>query len=104
MRKKNSIRKRIHMKLNVNKLLKKIILIIFVVYFSITVYNQQKVLDNYKNNIAHVKKEIDDENEYKESLVALKENATSLEYIEKIAREKLNMYKPNEKVYIDIGG
>jgi len=41
--------------------------------------------------------------EYKESLVALKENASSLDYIEKIAREKLNMYKPNEKVYIDIG-
>ena len=41
--------------------------------------------------------------EYKESLVDLKENASSLEYIEKIAREKLQMYKPNEKVYKDMG-
>lgn len=91
------------MKLNYKKLLKKVILIIFIVYFAVTVYNQQKQLNNYKSNIASVEKKIDEETEYKESLVSLKENASSLEYIEKIAREKLNMYKPNEKVYIDIG-
>ena len=27
----------------------------------------------------------------------------TMEYIEEIAREKLGMYLPNEKVYIDIG-
>ena len=30
-----------------------------------------------------------------------KENANSLEYIEQVAREKLNMYYPNEKIYVD---
>ena len=39
----------------------------------------------------------------KEELRAMKENVNSTEYIEKIAREKLGMYLPNEKVYIDIG-
>ena len=33
----------------------------------------------------------------------MKENINSPEYIEEIAREKLNMYLPNERVYIDIG-
>ena len=29
-------------------------------------------------------------------------NINSKEYIEEVAREKLDMYLPNEKVYIDI--
>lgn len=33
----------------------------------------------------------------------MEENVTSPEYIENIAREKLGMYLPNEKVFIDIG-
>ena len=38
---------------------------------------------------------------YQESLNATKDNINSEEYIEQIAREKLDMYLPNEKVYID---
>ena len=30
-----------------------------------------------------------------------KQNITSLDYIEKLAREKLGMYLQNERVYID---
>lgn len=91
------------MKFNIKKVLKKAIVIAFIIYFSVTVYNQQKTLEGYKTNIAKVEKEITEESEHKDSLIALKENTSSLEYIEKIAREKLKMYKPNEKVYIDIG-
>ena len=91
------------MKLNINKLLKKAILIAFIIYFVVTIYNQQKTLNNYQDNIATIDKNINEEEEYKNSLISLKENANSLEYIEKIAREKLNMYKPDEKIYIDIG-
>ena len=91
------------MKFNYKKLLKKAIIVAFIVYFSVTIYNQQKTLDNYKSSIGVVEKKIKEEADYKDSLIALKENANSLEYIEKVAREKLNMYKPNEKVYFDIG-
>lgn len=90
------------MKLNVKKLLKKILIVVFIIYFFVTVYNQQKTLNGYKTSIASVEKEIDEKASYKESLISMKENVNSLEYIEKIAREKLNMYKPSEKVYIDI--
>lgn len=89
------------MKLNVNRLIKKLIMIACIIYFAITIYNQQKKLDEYKSDIAVVEKRIEEKSEYKESLINLKENATSLEYIEKIAREKLQMYKPDEKVYKD---
>ena len=87
------------MKINIKKLL----LVAFIAYVTITLFNQQKVLNTYKDNIASVEEEIEEANEKKASLVSLKENANSLEYIEKIAREKLDMYMPNEKVYIDIG-
>lgn len=91
------------MKLNIKKILKKVIIVAFIIYFSVTVYRQQKVLASHKTNIANVEKEIEIETEQKDSLIALKENTDSLEYIEKIAREKLQMYMPEEKVYIDIG-
>lgn len=90
------------MKINIKKLLKKLLLLAFIIYVTVTIINQQKVLDTYEASIATVEEEIDEANEYKESLVSLKENANSLEYIEKIAREKLNMYMPDEKVYIDV--
>ncbi len=91
------------MKINIKKLLKKLILIAFISYVAITLMKQQKVLNEYKTDIASVEEDIEEANEYKDSLVSLKENSNSLEYIEKIAREKLNMYKPDEKVYIDVG-
>lgn len=91
------------MKLNIKKIIKKAIIVAFIIYFCVTIYNQQKTLQGYKTNIANVEKDIEKETEHKDSLIALKENTSSLEYIEKIAREKLKMYKPDEKVYIDIG-
>ena len=37
------------------------------------------------------------------NLIAKKNSVTSKEFIEEIARDKLDMYLPNERVYIDIG-
>ena len=91
------------MKINIKKLLKKLLIVAFIAYVTITLFNQQKVLNTYKDNIASIEEDIEEANEKKASLVSLKENANSLEYIEKIAREKLDMYMPNEKVYKDIG-
>lgn len=91
------------MKINIKKLLKKLLLVAFIAYVTITLFNQQKVLNTYRDNIASVEEDIGEANEKKASLVSLKENANSLEYIERIAREKLDMYMPDEKVYIDIG-
>lgn len=91
------------MKINIKKLFKKLLLVAFVSYVTITLINQQKLLNEYETDIVSVEDDIEEANEYKDSLVSLKENSSSLEYIEKIAREKLNMYKPDEKVYIDVG-
>lgn len=71
------------MKINIKKLFKKLLLVAFVSYVTITLINQQKLLNEYETDIASVEDDIEEANEYKDSLVSLKENSSSLEYIEK---------------------
>ena len=40
-------------------------------------------------------------NQNKENLEQEKQNIKSIDYIEKLAREKLGMYLQNERVYVD---
>lgn len=89
--------------MKINKLLKKLFVLGVILYVSITFINQQKSLNAYNQEQATLKIKISQEEEQKASLIATKESITSPEYIEKLAREKLDMYLPNERVYIDIG-
>ena len=66
---------------------------------------QQINISQYKDDIKDLSSKIEvaekelDEN--KQNLEQEKKNTDSLEYIEKLAREKLGMYLPNERVYVD---
>ena len=64
--------------------------------------NQQKVLNSYNKEQKYITGKIEEQKEYKQELSSLKENVNTPEYIEDIAREKLDMYLPNERVYIVI--
>lgn len=68
-----------------------------------TIFNQQKTLNLYNNQSEKITQEIAQEKEKKEELSKRKEDVNSLEFIEQMAREKLDMYYPNEKVYMDQG-
>ena len=81
--------------------LKNIAVIAFIIYAMTTFINQEKVLSSYKEQEMQVANQIEEAKEYQEELNINKENANSLEYIEKVAREKLNMYYPNERIYVD---
>lgn len=81
--------------------LKNIAVIAFIIYAMTTFINQEKVLSSYREQEAQVASQIEEAKEYQEELNISKENANSLEYIEQVAREKLNMYYPNEKIYVD---
>lgn len=81
--------------------LKNIAVIAFIIYAMTTFINQEKVLSSYREQEEEVSNKIEEAKEYQEELNINKENANSLEYIERIAREKLNMYYPNEKIYVD---
>ena len=87
-----------------NKKLHIRLLIFFVIiYVTIVLVNQQKILNNYSKNSRDLSSQIKDQTEYKEKLAETKESISSLDYIEEVAREKLDMYLPNERVYADKG-
>ena len=85
------------------KFLKKVIVISIAIYVIYTLIAQQKTLNAYSNEKEKYQEQISKEKEDTNNLKEMEENVTSPEYIENIAREKLGMYLPNEKVFIDIG-
>lgn len=84
-------------------ILKKILLFAVGIYIISIFISQQQLLNTYQKEIGKYETQKQEAEETKESLVAMKDNVNSPEYIEEIAREKLGMYLPNERVYIDIG-
>lgn len=80
----------------------KLIVVALVIYAVYILYNQQLKLDSYASEKQYYQDQIDGLNKQKEELIAEKENVNSPEYIEDIAREKLDMYLPNEKVFVDV--
>ena len=89
------------------KKFKKILLIIafisLAMYTVFTIINQQQALNQYNKDKETILAQIKEENINKEELMTKKDNINSLDFIEQMAREKLDMYLPNEKVYVDQG-
>ena len=85
------------------KLYKRLLIILVLIYAIFTLANQQKVLNQYSKNSEELANKIEEQQAYNNQLLAEKENVDSKEFIEQMAREKLEMYYPNEKVYIDTG-
>ena len=81
---------------------KRILLIAFAIYVIYTLYSQQLTLNAYQADADRYQEQIVAEQETKEELNSIKENINSDEYIEVMASEKLGMYLPNERVFIDI--
>jgi len=89
--------------LRTKKIYKKLLFLAILIYVLYIFIGQQKTLNSYKNNEEYYISKIKEQEEYKENLMSMKENVDSTDYIEQMAREKLDMYLPNERVYIDIG-
>ena len=89
-------------KFNYKKIFIKILVVLVIVYVISVIVNQQDKLNSYKQSQAYYEEKYSQEVARQEELKALKENINSPEYIEQLAREKLDMYLPNERVYIDI--
>lgn len=85
------------------KIYKKLIILAIALYAIFTIINQQKTLNQYSEQTEQLNQEIAEETQNKEDLAKQKNNVDSLEFIEQMAREKLDMYYPNERVYIDQG-
>lgn len=85
------------------KLYKRLLIILVLVYAIFTLASQQKVLNQYSENSKKLASKIEEQQAYNNELLSEKDNVDSKEFIEQMAREKLEMYYPNEKVYIDKG-
>ena len=83
------------------KILKVIIILIVLSYFIYVIMKQQTTLNSYKTEQDYVSAQIQEQQEYKNELADMKANINSDEFIEQIARDKLDMYLPNERVYVD---
>ena len=86
------------MKINITRIL----FVAFAIYVVYTFISQQKLLNTYAKEDKDYRNQIEQANETKKELSETLESLNSTEYIEQIARNKLDMYLPNEKVYIDI--
>ena len=85
------------------KIYKRLLILIALIYAIFTLANQQKTINQYSANSKELAIKIQEQEAYKEELTAKKENVNSEEFIEQKARERLDMYLPNEKIYIDTG-
>jgi cell division protein FtsL len=80
---------------------KSIFLFVFMVYAAITIVNQQFAISELKEAEQAAASKIEAVKKDNDKLEEMINNATSAEYIEKMAREQLGLVKSGEKVYID---
>lgn len=81
--------------------LKNLIMIIFIIYAAIIIINQQFSISAIKEAEQAAVSKIESVRKENDKLIEMINNATSVEYIEKMAREQLGLVKPGERVYID---
>ena len=79
-----------------NKVL--IIWVVVLIKQQINIAQYQKEIDDLTSKINLAQEEL---NQNKQNLEEEINKSNSLEYIEKVAREKLGMYLQNERVYVD---
>lgn len=80
----------------------RIVIIGIIIYILYAFISRQQVLSNYQKEEQHYLDLIAQEEQKNAELLEVKENINSTEFIEQTARNKLGMYLPNERVYIDI--
>ena len=85
------------------KLYKRLLIILVMAYAIFTIINQQKTINQYDKNSKELASKINEQKEQQKDLEKQSQNVNSKEFIEKTAREMLDMYYPNEKIYLDKG-
>lgn len=78
------------------------LLAVALVYTAFTVYSQSRDMHVIRIEIKELEKRIEREKAIKQELLKQKDELSSDESIEKIAREKLGMVKDGERIFVDI--
>ena len=88
---------------NKKKIIRNIIILLSLIYVAYTLIKQQSVINQYSDTSMDLASQIEQEKDYKDELAKKQESINSNEFIESTAREKLDMYLPNEKDYFNTG-
>lgn len=72
-----------------------------IIYFVYTLITQQIAINKKNQELENLQTQIAEANEESDKLKTEIENLSDPEYIEKIAREKLGLVRPNERVFVD---
>ena len=79
----------------------KVLFALVIVYLSINLVSQQQLIDGKNAELAEVRAKIAAEAKLAEELESEISMLMSEESLEKIAREKLGMVRPGERVFVD---
>ena len=83
-------------------IMKRVFIIFLAIYVIYTFITQQKLLNSYAKESQEYENQIEQENIINQELNETLQSLNTTEYIEEMARDKLDMYFPNERVFIDI--
>ena len=90
------------MKILIKKIIKRIVLIALFIYVVSIFISQQKMLNSCAAEKSQYTNEIETAKAEQDKLNSQLNNVNSTNYIEEMARDNIDMYLPNERVYIDI--
>ena len=79
-------------------------MLVFSIYVLFSIGSLQMQLIDSKNELARLNNERAEKTQKVNELIALLENGTETDFIEKAARERLGYVYTDEKVYIDLSG
>ena len=88
-------------KINGKRLALSIAVFVFFIYFVYVMISQQNALSAKNKEIQQLYRQVDVEKAETDRLNKELESVNNPEYLEKMAREKLGMVKPNERVFVD---
>ena len=80
----------------------KVLFILLIIYLTFNLVSQQQLIESKNSELAEVEEKIAAEIQLSEELRTEKDMLMSDESLERIARDKLGMVKPGERVFVDI--
>ena len=98
---KNSGKSAPKQKLNVKRLAIVAAAAVFIIYFVYAMIAQQIALSNKNKEIQSLEEQVSAANTETERLQKELDNLEDPEYLERVAREKLRLVRPNERVFVD---